>query len=411
MNILHACSNYHPSIGGSQEVIRRVSEGLVRNGHSVTIATSFHPDRHSYRLNGVDIATFRLSGNSVDGLIGNTEEYQRFLLESSFDLMMVYGAHQWPFDAAIPILSRIPYKIVFAPCGFSALSVPAYAGYYAALPDIIRNCDSVLLHSDTYRDAVFMRKHGLDHYTVIPNGADAAEFSGQTVSFRDQYRIPSDMPLLLHVGSHTGLKGHSLLLKAFLEARIGPAVFALIGNTIHDEGCLPRCRQIASYIRLRSLLRKRVLVLDPDRERVVAAFHDADLFLCASRVECSPIVLFESMASRTPFVTIDCGNARELISWGQSGICVSTEHDSEGNASTDPALLARAIEDLIGNPDTRQRLASRGLRAWKSNFTWERIITLYEELYRSIIDPVRYGSPRKEFTLRTTEDHEDEHGS
>ena len=47
MKILHTVEYYSPSVGGAQEVVRQVSEQLTRRGHTVTVATSFHPDRHA----------------------------------------------------------------------------------------------------------------------------------------------------------------------------------------------------------------------------------------------------------------------------------------------------------------------------------------------------------------------------
>ena len=40
MKILHTVEFYHPSVGGMQEVVKQLSERLVRLGHNVTVATS-----------------------------------------------------------------------------------------------------------------------------------------------------------------------------------------------------------------------------------------------------------------------------------------------------------------------------------------------------------------------------------
>jgi L-malate glycosyltransferase len=47
----------------------------------------------------------------------------------------------------------------------------------------------------------------------------------------------------------------------------------------------------------------------------VAAYQAADLFLFPSDIERSPVVLFEAMASRTPFLTTAVGNAEEIFGW------------------------------------------------------------------------------------------------
>ncbi|MFH1005826.1 MAG: hypothetical protein V1781_10125 [Bacteroidota bacterium] len=45
MKILHTVESYYPSVGGMQEVVKQISEQLVKMGHSVTVATGFHVDR------------------------------------------------------------------------------------------------------------------------------------------------------------------------------------------------------------------------------------------------------------------------------------------------------------------------------------------------------------------------------
>jgi hypothetical protein len=40
MHILHVCSRYWPALGGTERYVREISERLVADGHSVTIATT-----------------------------------------------------------------------------------------------------------------------------------------------------------------------------------------------------------------------------------------------------------------------------------------------------------------------------------------------------------------------------------
>jgi glycosyltransferase involved in cell wall biosynthesis len=257
----------------------------------------------------------------------------------------------------------------------------------------MRRYDHLIFHSDSYRDIRYARQHGLSRYTVIPNGAAESEFGRIDASFRNRYGVADDVPLLLTVGSHTGIKGHALVISAFRRARIGRAVLAIIGNSEGDGGCLPGCRRRANIAHLLSFGLKQVLLLNPPREDVVAAFHAADLFVFGSNIECSPLVLFEAMASRTPFVTVACGNAEELAKWGGGGIVIPTEYRADGSATAGPTTMARAIEQLILNASERQCMGDAGYRAWIRGFSWERIAIRYEELYHSAVDRVFSGSP------------------
>ena len=86
MKILHAVEFYSPSVGGAQEVVRRVSEALVRRGHDVTVATTRLPARTERKIGGVRIEEFDVSGNAARGIVGDTESYRRFVLDGPWDV-------------------------------------------------------------------------------------------------------------------------------------------------------------------------------------------------------------------------------------------------------------------------------------------------------------------------------------
>jgi glycosyltransferase involved in cell wall biosynthesis len=335
---------------------------------------------------------FDISGNATRGLRGEIERYHEFLKASECDLMMNYAAQQWATDLTFPLLASLPYRKILAPCGFSGLFDPGYASYFARMPGVMKRYDHLIFHSDSYRDIQYARQHGLSHYTVIPNGAAESEFGNTDTSFRGRYGVPDDLPLLLTVGSHTGIKGHALVINAFRRARIGRAVLVIIGNRTGGEGCLPDCRRRARIVKLLTFGCKEVLLLNPPREDVVAAYHAADLFVFGSNIECSPLVLFEAMAARTPFVTVACGNAVEVAKWSGGGIVIPTEHRADGSAAATPDTMARAIEQLILNPEERQCLGDAGYQAWMQGFSWEKIAIRYEELYQRVVDRIPSGS-------------------
>ena len=386
MKILHTVEFYHPHVGGAQEVVRRISEGLVRRGHEVTVATTKLPARTERVLNGVQIIEFEVRGNAVLGIEGERSRYEAFLRSGSFDIMMNYAAQNWTTDAAFDVIERLDYPAVLVPCGFSALGHPAFAGYFAAMPDVMRRYARIVLHGAGYRDAAFTREHNIRHTSIIPNGASREEFSAPHASFRAKYGIPRDRLLLLSVGSHTGEKGHREAIEAFARAKVGAAVLVIVGNEVGDRSCLPECRRHARRPWLLSFGLKRVLLLDLPRADVVAAYHDADLFLFPSNIECSPIVLFEALASRTPFVATACGNAEEILEWSGGGRIVPTERFENGLVRAEVAELARILEELAGDAEERRRMAESGYKAWMRRFSWEQIVTEYERVYQTVID-------------------------
>lgn len=384
MKILHTVEFYHPSVGGAQEVVRQVSERLAARGHDVTVATSRLSSRTQSTVSGLKIAEFDVSGNAVQGLQGDVRGYQTFLLGGDFDVMLNYAAQQWTTDAALPILDQLPYARVLAPCGFSGLFDPAYGGYFDSMPDVMRRYDRTLLHSSRYRDAQFATGHGVANTVIVPNGAGLGEFNRPHPGFRDRHRIPGGAPLILTVGTHTGLKGHETVMEAFRKARTGRAVLVIVGNSLPGGGCRDACGRAARKVGWLTLGKKRVLLLDPPRHEVLAAYEAADLFVLASKIECFPLVLVEAMASGTPFITSRCGNGEELSMTG-AGVLADGYQDTQGLTQTDVVSLARDMEALLADASRRQHMATTGRTRWLEQYTWEGIAQQYETLYADAV--------------------------
>jgi glycosyltransferase involved in cell wall biosynthesis len=384
MDILHTVEHYFPSRGGAQEVVRQLSERLVRRGHRVTVATSRHPDRRRAELNGVRIEAFDIAGNAARGITGEVDRYRAFLRGSPFHVILNYAAQQWTTDLTLPLLDELAMVKVLVPCGYSGLSSPDYREYFSALPAALRRYDHIVYLSDTYRDAVFGRQHGIEKASVIPNAAAEEEFLAPPRDYRQRTGI-GDRFLLLCVSNHYPDKGHDAVLEAFRRARIRNAVLAIVGAApTTSRGCVARCTWRARFQNLTALGRKQVrIVTGLPREDVVSAFQESDLFVFGSRVECSPLVVFESMAAGLPFISTDCGNVAELV-----------ERTGAGEIVAGASQMAGAIEALASDSARRQEMGARGARAWREHYTWDRIVDQYERLYRELVAARETGLKR-----------------
>jgi glycosyltransferase involved in cell wall biosynthesis len=377
VRILHAVELYPPAVGGAQEVVRQVSERLTARGHDVTVATRADPRREG----SPRVVEFNVGDNEVRGMTGDVDAYRRFVLNGDWDVVMIYAAQQWTCDALLPVLDSIPGRVVLAPCGFSALRDPAYAGYFASLRERLLEFDGLIFHSDSYQDIEFARQAGAERLHVIPNAADEREFGSlpERGAFRAAHGLADDEPLLLTVGGHTGLKGHAAAMATLRasEAR----TLAIVGNTPTGRGCLPQCRVRAAATRLTG---RRVLLLDPPRAQVLDAYADADLFVFCSMVEASPLVLFEAMAAGLPFVSVDVGNAAEIADWSGAGVIVPSQRREDGLVEVEPRAVASAVDALLADPERRAAMGAAGRRAWEERFTWDTVAAQYESVYRGL---------------------------
>ena len=367
LRILHTVEFYEPSKGGAQEVVRQISERLVRRGHDVTVATSAHPRRGFSELNGVKIRPFDLDGNNVKGIRGDAGAYQEFVAGSGFDLIMNYAAQTWTSDLTFPLLESLDSKKVFAPLGYSRLHDRNYAAYFEQLPATLKLYDSLVYTSAHYQDKQFGDEHGVgERAVVIPNGASKEEFDARPLGFRKRYGIETKL-MILSVSNHYFAKGHFSVLEAFRKSGVKDATLVLLGErpSAHSWfSCYPVCSMAGR-------LGSRIKVLSGvPRPWVVSAYQEADLFLFGSTIECAPLVMYESFASRTPFVTRPVGNVRD--------------HEQYVRLAERTDEMAECIREVAADPSPFQARAMEAYKAFTEQFSWEQITGQYESLYASL---------------------------
>ena len=131
---------------------------------------------------------------------------------------------------------------------------------------------------------------------------------------------------------------------------------------------------------------KKLIVTELTRAQTVSAFKAADLFLFPSNIECSPLVLFESVAAKTPFLTTDVGNAQEIISWTGGGDLLPTTQDRWGYSHAKIKESVEKLEYYFNHQNKLIQMGQKGFQAWQKRFTWDRIAKDYEELYQKLLD-------------------------
>lgn len=426
MNILFCVQFYYPSVGGAQEVVRQVAERMVARGHSVCVATSHIPTRKSTSHNGVTLIEFFVTGNRVQGMRGEIERYQNFLEKSEFDIILFYAGQQWTFDAAWPVMSSINGRKVFVPCGYSGLFTPFYQGYFKEIPSILQKMDAIVYHAEDYRDINFAKTLKITNHALIPNGADYSEFAvTRNPDFRPSLSIDNSAFIMLTVGTITGIKGHMELLKAYANIDIGDRKSVLILNGGKPEiggqnlsintflamlfgkagiiftltlllrkclsfwrvhfGYLASIQKLADNINRRQFENKRVIVTDFTRDQLIQAYLNADLFVFASNIEYSPLVLFEACAAGLPFLTVPVGNAEEITDWTKGGELCPAPVDSHGYTRVSPTTLAHRIQEMASDTGKLARLGQNGLAACRQRYNWDTIAGEYEDLFIRLI--------------------------
>lgn len=424
MNILMCAEFFHPSIGGVQEVTKQLAMRFILNGHSVTVATTAIPERLTSEFDGISVESFNISGNYANGMNGEVARYKNFVKSEYFDLIFIYAAQQWTLDALIHDLPNIKAKKVIVPCGFSGLYLDIYKNYYDLMPSILNKFDAVIFHSKDYRDYNFAVEKSIRNIIFIPNGADNKEFSVQNSSFRFDQNIPEDVFLILTVGSLNGSKGHLELAESMallessekitliLNGNQNKQIFdfkalilrfrtlnllhlkILVKNVLHRI-FLKSGLRVNYFSKLTQIIKevnsgkhgstKRIILLDLPRSKLVDCYFDSDLFVLASNIEYSPLVLFEACAAGLPFLSVPVGNAMEIAKWTGGGIICPANTTSNGNTMVNPKVLADKINYLLKHREELKSLGSNGKKSWIEKFNWDSIAAMYEQTFLKVL--------------------------
>jgi L-malate glycosyltransferase len=387
MKICHAVEYYYPSTGGAQEAVKQLSERLVKRGHEVTVVTKYLPYRKDLVQNGVKIIQFDISGNPVKGYVGEIDGFRNILLKSDFDVILFYAAQQWTTDLAIPILNKINSIKILAPCGFSGLYDKRFESYFQNFSNILNNFDAFVFFSKAYRDyGYFIDKTSKPIY-VIPNGADENEFENLNKDHLKNIKVTDQIFNIVLIGNHTKLKGHREAITLFKISNIKNANLYIIGKKNKLSLCFISCKTIEflNKINIMNNSNKKIKIIDCTREEVIKFLNDADLFLFPSQIECSPIVLFESMASKTPFFSTDVGNASEIADLSQGGLILPTVIKPNGLSYPLMIESKKIIEYYYNNRKLLFDMGERGYDYWIKNCTWDIIASKYEKVYMELV--------------------------
>jgi glycosyltransferase involved in cell wall biosynthesis len=379
MKILLTAEFYYPSIGGAQKVVSEIAERLaVNNDLKVYIATSqiYKNQKRKEILNSVNIRRFNIKGNYVENYIGEKNSYIKFLTKSKFDVILFYAAQQWTFDLALDILKEIKSKKIFCPCGFSRINKIAYKSYFLKIAERINIFDKVIFHSNQYLDYYFLKKFlKKKKISIIPNAAD--------INFLNlkKNKIFNDYKIFLNVSNLVPGKRQDLsifvafIISIFVRKKIK---FYFVGNYIKASDIKKKLIYIIFYYYLNLLriifnllfINKEIIFLENlTRDKVLNLYKKSDYFLFTSRVECSPIVIFEALASGLPFFSLKSGNIEEISKKTKAGICKNNFIN-----------LSFAIIKILSNSKRLIKMSKNGISNFKMIYNWTKVFKKYENI-------------------------------
>jgi glycosyltransferase involved in cell wall biosynthesis len=199
-------------------------------------------------------------------------------------------------------------------------------------------------------------------------------------------RAPASPPLVLSVGRLRAKKGFSTLIEACALLRAAGADFR-----VQIVGYGPERAALEAAISERRLEDTIELTGKLDHDEVIRRYAAADLFVLPCMVLADgdrdgiPNVLLEAMAMELPVISTAVSGIPELIADGQNGVLVAPER---------PALLATAMQRLLGDAGLRARLGAAARTTVQAKFSDRNLDTLCRLLPRAPHVPSSQGAEK-----------------
>jgi glycosyltransferase involved in cell wall biosynthesis len=216
---------------------------------------------------------------------------------------------------------------------------------------------------------------------VSPTLAARAEESVEHPWFKE------DVPIVLAVGRVVEQKDFETLVRAFHRVRADRDARLVVLGDGDQRGPLLR---LVEQLGLSDSVSFPGFVPNP-----APYMRHCSVFVLSSRYEGLPGVLIQAMACGAPVISTDCPSGpAEILTDGDSGLLVPTG---------DPDALSRAITDVLGDAQLRERLR-RGGSSRAADFSVEGSVARFEEVLECAVFGDRPFAPTKEFLATSMAD-------
>jgi len=360
--------------GGTSERTLQISRSLVRSGLQCDVLTinSNLSDERIEQLNSINLI-------ALECLV---ERYyipklsQRIIKNAVANADIIHLMNHWTILNALVYLSARKQKKPYVVCPAGALPLFGRSQKFKYLynkfigNNIISNANGHI--AIAVNEIGHFQKYGVepDKVSLIPNGINPEDFKSSDVdTFRLKFGL-SDNPFILFIGRLNAIKGPDLLLNAFKKISEAFNDYHLVfagpnGGMLSELKNKSEEMEIADRVHFTGYL---------GGEEKSSAYRAADLLAIPSRQEAMSIVVLEAGIMGTPVLLTDQ--------------CGFDEIERIGGGKVVPASvkgLQKGLLEILKDNGKLKSIGSNLKRHVIDNYTWERIINKYIDLYRRML--------------------------
>jgi alpha-maltose-1-phosphate synthase len=223
---------------------------------------------------------------------------------------------------------------------------------------------------------------------AIHNGIDLNQYRKvDSIGALKRYQVDPAKPYLLFVGRITRQKGFQHLVRAieFMDRDFQIVLCAAAPDT----------PQLAEEMRVAveraEAQRAGIIWIDEmvDQQTARELYSHAAVFICPSIYEPFGIINLEAMACETAVVASAVGGIKEVVVEGETGFLVPLEQMKKSPfEATNPEKfardLARRVNQLMRDPQLRDRFGKAGRKRVEQHFSWAAIAEKTKALYEAL---------------------------
>ena len=368
----------YPTFGGSGVVATELGKALAKKGHSIHFITYSQP----FRLGVGDYSTniFYHEVSFMNYPLFEYQPYESALASKLVDVVKYEELDLLHVHYAIPhASSALMAKNILAEEGIDIPFITTLHGTDITLVGKDPSFGPVIRHSLNRSSAVTAVSQSLKKETeeifritneikVIPNFINVNEYKYLSDKCQRLEFAPNGEKIILHVSNFRKVKRVDDVLRIFDRIRKQvPSKLILVGDGPERTNIERLCRELQTCNDIISLGK----INDPKE-----ILNIGDLFILPSETESFGLAALEAMAMGVPVISTNTGGIPEVNLQGKTGF-LSSVGDVENMASN--SLRVLKDENLLAE----MRIHARNQAL---NFDIDRILPLYEELYRNFVN-------------------------
>ncbi len=237
---------------------------------------------------------------------------------------------------------------------------------------IINQSEKIIVANE-YDQEIFSKYCDVKKLKIIPNGIYLNSFQTIPFDFKTKYNI--EEKVILFVGRFAKVKGIDILLDAYAklvkEKEFKNVKLVIMGA---DFGY---SKEMFKKIKKKDLNQRIMVIIKPDREEVISAYHACEFLVLPSRWEMSPLTPLEGFACKKTIIGSKIHGIPYVIKDNENGLLFQNENVDD---------LQEKMKELLLNPVKCQKLGIKGYEMIKKSFNNILMGEKIFETYNSVLN-------------------------